>query len=116
MGIATPLKVLFCVDFWRASVGRGAWRSRRSGWFGCGFLGVWLVFGVAFEVDLFGEAFEGFGKAGHREVAVMVPFWRIDGDVQAGLRADHIADHVFVRLFVVDPLFAVCRSDGVRLG
>lgn len=40
----------------------------------------------------------------------MFPLGWIDGDVQAGLREDHVAHEVFVREFVVDALRAVGRA------
>ena len=63
-----------------------------AGLLGAGFLGAAFVFGVAFEIDLLGEAFQRFCEAGRGEGAIMFPRGGIDGDVHARLGEDHITD------------------------
>ena len=79
---------------------------------GAGFVGAAFVFGVAFEIDSFGEACQCLCEACWGEGAVVLPRCGIDRDVHARLGEDHIAEEVFVRQFVVALLFAVGRAEG----
>ena len=83
-----------------------------AGLFGSRFLGAAFVFGIAFEIDAFGEAFESFGEKRWRDALIMFPRGGIDCDVHAGLSQNDIADEMLVRQFVVDLLFAVGETQS----
>jgi hypothetical protein len=81
--------------------------SLAAGLLGARSLRAAFAFGVAFEIDVFSEAFESFREERWREMLIMFPGGGIDGDVHAGLSQDDIAEEMFVGEFVVDRLFAV---------
>lgn len=83
-----------------------------AGLFGTRFLGAAFAFGVAFEIDVLGEAFESFREECRREALIMFPCGGVDGDVHAGLSQDDIAEEMFVGKFGVDRLFAVSGTES----
>ncbi len=83
-----------------------------AGLLGARFLGAAFAFGVAFEIDVLGEVFQGFLEERWREALIMFPRGGVDCDVHTGLSQDHISDEMFVRQFVVDFLFAVGGTES----